>query len=47
MTEHKWNRKYEPVHEIKLDAALHSTSPAFHAVSGCDTVSLSLLGMAR
>ena len=31
--------KYVPVHEIKLDVAMRSTLPAFHAVTGCDTVS--------
>ena len=31
--------KVVPVHEMKWDAALQSALPAFHAVTGCDTVS--------
>ena len=30
---------YQPVHEMKWDAALQFVLPAFHAVTGCDTVS--------
>ena len=35
----KKDPKYVPVHEMKLDAALRSVLPAFHALTGCDTVS--------
>ena len=28
-----------PIHEIKLDAALQYVLPAFHALTGCHTVS--------
>ena len=35
----KKDHKYVPIHEIKLEVALRSVLPAFHAVTGCDTVS--------
>ena len=35
----KESSKVVPVHEMKWDAALQSALPAFHAVTGCDTVS--------
>ena len=30
--------KYVPVHELKLDVAMRSTLPAFHAVTGSKLV---------
>ena len=35
----KKDPKYVPILEMKLDAALRSVLPAFHASTGCDTVS--------
>ena len=35
----KKDPKHVPIHEMKLDASLRSVLPAFHALTGCDTVS--------
>ena len=35
----KKDPKHVPVHEIKLNDQLQSVLPAFHALTGCDTVS--------
>ena len=35
----KKDPKHVLIHEMKLDASLRSVLPAFHALTGCDTVS--------
>ena len=35
----KKDPKHVPIHEMKLDASLRSVLSAFHALTGCDTVS--------